>query len=280
MRASEPAETAAMEPDAAAEPAPAPGAYSWRAHRPGRYLEREGGDIWPAVWFCVKLAVLLAVGALGALLVAEGLVRGSAKRAVLGAMALGFAVRVAWQLSQWQRRVHWLEAVAEMLVVVPASLACVVLLPLRFEACALRGGVWQCAQLEWDGAWLAVGAALHVAGVALNVGSELYLRREQRAGAGLVTTGVYGAVRHPNYTGEVLLWAGAAIAGGPANLVSSAWVPACMAAGMHWWSVGDLERYLEAVYGADEVRRWALRTPAAFVTSPQHMAATMKGLFE
>ena len=57
-----------MEPDAAAEPAPAPGAYSWRAHRPGRYLEREGGDIWPAVWFCVKLAVLLAVGALGALL--------------------------------------------------------------------------------------------------------------------------------------------------------------------------------------------------------------------
>ena len=154
------------------------------------------------------------------------------------------------------------------------------LLPLRFEACALRGGVWQCAQLEWDGAWLAVGAALHVAGVALNVGSELYLRREQRAGAGLVTTGVYGAVRHPNYTGEVLLWAGAAIAGGPANLVSSAWVPACMAAGMHWWSVGDLERYLEAVHGADEVRRWALRTPAAFVTSPQHMAATMKGLFE
>ena len=61
----------------------------------------------------------------------------------------------------------------------------------------------------------AVGALISVSGLVLETVADSQLdrfKREQQAG-GLMTTGLRGHVRHPNYAGEVLFWCGIALIG-------------------------------------------------------------------
>jgi protein-S-isoprenylcysteine O-methyltransferase Ste14 len=75
---------------------------------------------------------------------------------------------------------------------------------------------------------LGTGLAIFVLGLALAVWARVYLGRNwgmpmsQKADPELVTTGPYGRIRHPIYTGIILAMAGTAIAVSPYWLVAVA----------------------------------------------------------
>jgi protein-S-isoprenylcysteine O-methyltransferase Ste14 len=75
---------------------------------------------------------------------------------------------------------------------------------------------------------LGIGLAIFVLGLALAVWARVYLGRNwgmpmsQRADPELVTTGPYGRVRHPIYSGIILAMAGTAIAVSPYWLIAAA----------------------------------------------------------
>ena len=75
---------------------------------------------------------------------------------------------------------------------------------------------------------LGIGLAVFVIGLALAVWARVYLGRNwgmpmsQRADPELVTTGPYGTIRHPIYSGIILAMAGTAIAVSPYWLIAAA----------------------------------------------------------
>jgi protein-S-isoprenylcysteine O-methyltransferase Ste14 len=75
---------------------------------------------------------------------------------------------------------------------------------------------------------LGIGLAFFLLGLALAVWARVYLGRNwgmpmsQRADPELVTTGPYGRVRHPIYSGIILAMAGTAIAVSPYWLIAAA----------------------------------------------------------
>ena len=79
---------------------------------------------------------------------------------------------------------------------------------------------------------LGIGLAVFVIGLALAVWARVYLGRNwgmpmsQKADPDLVTTGPYGSIRHPIYSGIILAMVGTAIAVSPYWLIAAAVVGA------------------------------------------------------
>jgi protein-S-isoprenylcysteine O-methyltransferase Ste14 len=98
---------------------------------------------------------------------------------------------------------------------VRAGLILAVLLVMRLPVFRAH---WAAAGNPW---LLGTGLAVFVAGLALAAWARVYLGRNwgmpmsQRADPELVTTGPYGRIRHPIYSGIILAMAGTAMAVGP-----------------------------------------------------------------
>lgn len=60
-------------------------------------------------------------------------------------------------------------------------------------------------------AWFGVGTA--AAGWAVAAGGDAQKSYAKAKGAALVTTGIFSRLRHPNYTGEALLWSASSVTG-------------------------------------------------------------------
>lgn len=93
----------------------------------------------------------------------------------------------------------------------------------------IRLGVFKGHQVATGDPWLlGIGLALFVLGLALAVWARVYLGRNwgmpmsQKADPELVTTGPYGRIRHPIYSGIILGMAGTAIAVSPYWLIAVA----------------------------------------------------------
>jgi protein-S-isoprenylcysteine O-methyltransferase Ste14 len=105
---------------------------------------------------------------------------------------------------------------------VRVGLILVILLMIRLQA---FGGHGAATRNPW---LLGIGLAIFVLGLALAVWARVYLGRNwgmpmsQKADPGLVTTGPYGKIRHPIYSGIILGMAGTAIAISPYWLIAVA----------------------------------------------------------
>lgn len=103
--------------------------------------------------------------------------------------------------------------------------------------------------------WLvAIGVPIALAGVAVRLYASGFIVKNQE----LATDGPYGFVRHPLYSGNILLVAGAAIAG-------SRWWGVPLAALFFWFyyppAIEYEDRKLHRIFGA-AWEQWAERTPA------------------
>lgn len=109
--------------------------------------------------------------------------------------------------------------------------------------------------------WL--GVVLYIAGSYLNTGSELERKRwkEHPENQGhMFTGGLFRYAMHINYFGDQLLFTGLAL------ITGRAWallVPLLMLAGFLFFSIPDLDRHLDAHYGA-EFESYARRTRSFF----------------
>lgn len=250
---------------------------SWRSARDGPYVEFQAPVRCAEICFCIKVAVLLVVLFLGYLTCAQGLVSGSAVHVSLGAFAFLNALRVCWQMTCWRRDIHWLEATVEMLVLFPLSVAIIVYMPLADRVCdTAAASVSVCTQTAGQGACLLVGTLVYTVGLIANVEIERYMLSIKARGVGLVSTGPYAVCRHPNYCAEIVIWAGGAIAGGTRVWVGLLVVVFPMAVGMHFWSVRDLEDYLQQRYGSVTVDEWRARTPSAIWPCPRRLTVCMR----
>jgi protein-S-isoprenylcysteine O-methyltransferase Ste14 len=97
----------------------------------------------------------------------------------------------------------------------------------------VRLGVFKGGGAATGNPWLlGIGLALFVIGLALAVWARVYLGRNwgmpmsQRADPELVTTGPYGRIRHPIYSGIILATVGTAVAVSPYWLIAAAIVGA------------------------------------------------------
>jgi len=239
-------------------------ATSWRDPRSLPYVTLDRPVRCSEVCACIKIAVLLVVVCMGTLTTGEGLRKGSAVQVVLGCFAVTNGCRVFWQMLHWRREIALLEAVVEMLVLLPCSILVVVYMPLAHRMCTEDdGNVYLCVQTRAQGWMLFVGTVVYLVGFCLNVGSEHYMHIEIRDRRQLVTTGPYAWVRHPNYLGEILCWTGGIMAGGFKIWIGFLLVVFPMTVGMHLWSVQDIESHLERMYGEKCVREWQARVPCA-----------------
>jgi protein-S-isoprenylcysteine O-methyltransferase Ste14 len=93
----------------------------------------------------------------------------------------------------------------------------------------IRLRVFKGHQVATGNPWLlGIGLAVFVIGLALAVWARVYLGRNwgmpmsQKADPELVTTGPYGSIRHPIYSGIILAMVGTAIAVSPYWLIAAA----------------------------------------------------------
>ena len=191
--------------------------------------------------FVLKCTAFLLFQGLGVLMVAE-------LRSSLGVLLFLYSSRVLWQLSRWKRNIHWLEATVESWVLLPAVvLSCAV-------APSAESWGWSDATLRLAGCAVCVGGNVAV------VVAERHCEESSRSWCFLCVDGWYAVVRHPNYLAEIVSFVGFAWAGGQRWAAWNMWVPVCMAAGMMWWSVGDLERHLTARHGTKSAA-WRAEVP-------------------
>ena len=172
------------------------------------------------------------------------------QRDSLGVLLFLYSSRVLWQLSRWKRNIHWLEATVESWVLLPVV-------------------VWSCAVAPRAESGVSrMDVALRMAGCAVCAGgnmavvvAERHCAQSSRSGCFLCVDGWYAVVRHPNYLAEIVSFVGFALAGGQRWAAWNMWIPVCMAAGMMWWSVGDLERHLTARHGKKSMEAWVADVP-------------------
>lgn len=184
-----------------------------------------------------------------------------ARGALVLALVLAWGLRLAGHIARRHRGED--ERYAEMrrrggpgwplrsLVTVFVLQALLAWLVARPAAAALR------LPAEGLSGWDAAGLLLGLAGLAWEAVADAQLAAHRRSGrGGLLTTGLWGLSRHPNYFGEAVVWWGlgavGAGAGAPWTLVS----PLLMTALLRWGSgVPLLERSLSRKPGWEAYSR-------------------------
>ena len=224
---------------------------SWRRKRKYRGTFGYFGSDAPYYGCPVLLKVAALIG-ISVICVLGCVQAETARPRVLFALGVIWATRVlVGVFVLWQRHIGWLEAIVDSCMLEPLSICSMIVLPVHFQS---DTGV---------DIHLVLGGTLSALAAGVNIYSELY-RHWKR---GLVTTGLYSWVRHPNYTAEVMSFVGYAWAGGGTAAVVNMWIPLLMLLGMQLWSVNDLECYLEHHYGKCAVERWKHDTPVAIFWS-------------
>ena len=176
-------------------------------------------------------------------------------------LALHGSYGVAWVIKdrtlpdkQWQRRVRWIGAVATWVFLSFYWVAPVLLV--LGTAGALELGDWSPA----GPATRAAAMALYALGLVLMVGADaqknltLALRNRDTNGGGLITTGFFARTRHPNYLGEIMIYAAFA-------LVVGHWLPWLLLAGV--WGLFFLPNMIAidaSLSRYPEFERWTRRT--------------------
>lgn len=124
---------------------------------------------------------------------------------------------------------------------------------------------------------LIAGALLWLAGMTLEVVADEQKRRFRRDPAHhgqFIRTGLWAWARHPNYSGEILLWLGVAVTAAPAL---TGWQLLTLVSPLFVWvlltrisGIPLLERRAEARWGDDpRYREWRKRTPALLLRPPK-----------
>lgn len=109
---------------------------------------------------------------------------------------------------------------------------------------------------EGLGPWDLAGLALALAGLIWEMVADAQLASHRRSGRGLLTTGLWGLSRHPNYFGEAVFWWGLGVVGAGAGAPWSLVSPLLMTVLLRWGSgVPLLERSLRGKPGWDDYAR-------------------------
>ncbi len=135
----------------------------------------------------------------------------------------------------YRRKMYWVEAILIANI-----------MPMVFPLCA-----YLCAGVADPFGWpAAAGLGLFVLGSYLNSGGEYsrhVWKQDSRNAGQLYTGGLFRRVRHVNYLGDILIFAGIALIGGDPRLFL---VPGLMAALFVGLLIPLKERYLRDKYGA------------------------------
>ena len=242
---------------------------TWRAHRKGPYISTEEGLTVQSCCFLVKVFVLAAVLACGIYAAARGLLHNNLVHFVYGTFAVANALRVLWQMTHWRRPIAILEATFEMVFLFPGTLILICYVPAIRNDCIPTGTTTVCPHTAHAGRFMLCGVLVAITGFVINVGSEMYRANVVATkGPGLVTTGPFSCVRHPNYAGELLIWTGGCIMGGTQQWFALVLCVFPMCAGMYLWSVRELESYLECTYGKTSVAQWRASCHSAIFPWP------------
>jgi protein-S-isoprenylcysteine O-methyltransferase Ste14 len=133
--------------------------------------------------------------------------------------------------------------------IAPIILAAILLFPSKFPIAALNTRFLPIG--EWE-AWAAIGAALALGGLAFTVWARVHLGRNWsgtvtvKEDHELITTGPYGWVRHPIYSGLLVAFIGQAIARSEIRgLIAAALVFISF-----WWKSRIEERWMAEQFGA------------------------------
>eukprot|EP00039_Didymoeca_costata_P020892 m.342776 g.342776 ORF g.342776 m.342776 type:complete len:250 (+) comp21819_c0_seq1:215-964(+) len=153
-----------------------------------------------------------------------------------------FVARVTVQcLYFWDRRITWEEIVVEKMGIIPASL------------CSLAYGCVQNRNVP-IGMVDVFGFLLSLAGTAMNLIPEAkrtaWKAKPENKGK-LYTGNLFQYCRRVNYTGEIIAFIGHAIICGPRYWwLINMWVAFFMGLGLVFYSVPEIEFYLQRRYGA------------------------------
>lgn len=112
----------------------------------------------------------------------------------------------------WQRRVTWAGGLNAFLFVLG---------PYWIAPTLLIAGVDGVELIERPHWWLSLCGVLHTLGLALMLGADAQKFFTLKYQRGLITSGFFAHVRHPNYTGEMMIY-------GSYALLVWHWLPACV----------------------------------------------------
>eukprot|EP00929_Paragymnodinium_shiwhaense_P040002 TRINITY_DN20923_c0_g1_i4.p1 TRINITY_DN20923_c0_g1~~TRINITY_DN20923_c0_g1_i4.p1 ORF type:complete len:247 (-),score=9.58 TRINITY_DN20923_c0_g1_i4:295-990(-) len=202
----------------------------------------EASEILPGEFYWCKVAfLLLALYIEYSILDNARRKRGATCFDARGMLCLAFGglyILRVWTQTTWlSRGVSWVETFAEAGGVITISLAA-----LAYGAARRHGAPISVLDVA--------AGPVFLLGTWLNIGSEydrhVWKMHPDNSGH-LYTEGLFAMSRHINYFGEVLAFAGFAMASSPWNL----WVPVAQGVGLALFSVPELDSYLSSKYAEE-----------------------------
>jgi protein-S-isoprenylcysteine O-methyltransferase Ste14 len=119
----------------------------------------------------------------------------------------------------WQKKVTWLGGINALLFVLG---------PYWIAPTLLVSGAWGVSEVSRPHWWLGLCIVIHTLGLMLMIGADAQKYFTLKHKRGLITRGFFAHIRHPNYTGEMMIY-------GSYALLVWHWLPALILA--YVWSI-------------------------------------------
>lgn len=140
--------------------------------------------------------------------------------------------------AKWEDKVTWASAVFTFLLLATYWIAPFLLVSQVYFSAGLIPANWL----------IAFCISLHTLGVILTFGSDWQKRFALKSERFLITDGMFGLVRHPNYLGEMMVYASYA-------LLAQHWIPWVVLA--YWWTMVFLVNMLTIEASLSRYPQWS-----------------------